>query len=836
MKKTLLLMIFLFLYVFSGSVSAASLPDKGASHIYDTAGMIPSDQLKELEQAAGAGAPYMFYIVTIDSLDGEESDVYAKRVYDTWSLQADDVLVLLSKTDRRIQLYFINVPLQKKLDALPIDYAGSEYTTRQSIDRFLGKNFTPMAKQGDFGSGLLQMVGAMNALPEPEPEVEAPIQQATPDPLLVAPTSQTSLSHDMADFSQREPVNAGRFSLISIIVIISLVLLATGLYAWIRFKKRTALKHNVLSMAEDTSVELFRAQETLKPLVQLYGAPPSAEASLLPLSRAIDQQAQVVQQLIVSIRNLQLGIVTSKGIAELDQFAKTVSEQHNHARKRSQSAKELAELDQTNSQVVKEMQAAIQLLIERVTEQSNVYQLSLRIIRHEIEVNKEKTDAVYKQQLSELIDASEMLIPQREQTALHNHLLDELPDFITEQKSGLANIDKLENSIKAMMQQNNLKLIEFNPFERTACAAAEHKQLIVSLENGDLKDASDRLAKIRSALEVANQMVPERLELRNSIEQDMEKLNKFIHSFSLNEAAFQEELRKMKSKFHPSVWTFMPPRYEEAVQSYKKVVTYSETTTLAIEEQRYIAAREQLDTMIYLSEQAALAMQDCMLAYERSLQLLAGIQQAHSDTWREFQSADSLLSAQNLSPRSGPGGMLNNASDSIRKDKEKLDLLLTSNQISLDDAEIQQQSIRGNVSTFVSDVQRVVQEKQQAERRIREIQNRYESVYARTRHRSVSSNHSSSYQSNMSQIDNLIMLGLYMEAMNLIDDADHNINQMQSEYDSIIREEQRQEDERRRQEEEHRRQQESISSSPSPPSSGGDSFSPPSGSSGGDNW
>ncbi|MGO4106225.1 TPM domain-containing protein [Paenibacillus sp. YAF4_2] len=834
MKKTLLPMIFLFLCMFAGTVSAASLPDKGASHIYDTAGMIPSEQVKELELAAGAGAPYMFYILTVDSLEGEESDVYAKRVYDTWSLHADDILVLLSKTDRRIQLYFINVPLQKKLDALPIDYAGSEYSSRPSIDRFIGKTFTPLAKQGDFGSGLLGIVGAMNALPVPE--APAPIEQITPDPLWVAPTSQPSHSQVIPDFSQREPVNAGRFPLISIIVIISLVLIATVLYVLIRFKKRTALKRNILSMAEDTSVELLRAQETLKPLVQLYGAPPSAEVKLLPLSRAIDQQAEVVQQLIVSIRNLQIGIVTRKGTAELDHFAKTVSDQNNHAKQHSQSANELAELDQTNSQVVKEMQAAIQVLTKRVNEQANIYQLSLRIIRNEIEANKEKTDAVHKQQLSELIDAAEILTAQHEQTDLHNQLLDKLPDFIAEQKSGQAKIDKLEASIKAQMQENHLKLVEFNPFERTAYAAAEHKQLIISLENGDLKDASDRLANIRGALEVASQMVPERLELRTSVQQDMQKMNRFIQSFSLNEDAFQEEFRKIKSKFHPSVWTFMPSKYEQAVQSYKQVVSYSETTTLAINEQRYNAAREQLYSMISLSEQATLAMQDCMLAYERSLQRLAGIQQAHSDTWREFKSADTLFLAQNLSPRSGPGSMLNNASDIIRKDKERLDLLFTSYQISLDDAEILQQTINGNVNTFTREVQRVVQEKQQAERRIREIQNRYESVYARTRHRSVSSSHSSSYQSSMSQIDNLIMLGLYMEAMNLIDDADHNINQMQSEYDNIIREEQRQEDERRRQEEEHRRQQESISSSPSPPSSGGDSYSPPSGSSGGDNW
>ncbi|CAM3250096.1 TPM domain-containing protein [Paenibacillus lupini] len=834
MKKTIFLTILLFLCVFAGMVSAASLPDKGTPHIYDTAGMIPSEQLKDLEMAAGAGAPYMFYILTIDSLDGEESDVYAKNVYDTWSLQADDIIVLLSKTDRRIQLYFMNVPLQKKLDALPIDYAGSEYTTRQSIDRFLGKNFTPMAKQGDFGSGLLQMVSAMNVLPEPE--VEAPIQPATPDPLLVAPPSQHSPLQVIPDLSQREPVNAGRFPLISIIVIISLVILAAGLYVLIRFKKRTTLKRNVLSLAEDTSVELFRAQETLKPLVQLYGAPPSAEVKLLPLSRAIDQQAQIVQQLIVSISNLHIGIVTRKGTAELDQFAKTVSDQNNHAKQHSQSANELAELDQTNNQIVKEMQAVIQALSGRVSELANVYQLSLRMMRNEIEVNKEKTDAVYKQQLSELIDATELLIPQHEQTTLHNQLLDKLPDFIAEQKSGLAKINELEASIKAQMQQNQLQLVEFNPFERTAYAAVEHKQLIVSLENGDLRDASDRLANIRGALDIARQMVPQRLELRASVMQDMERMKKFVQSFSLNEEAFQEELRKMKSKFHPSVWTFMPPKYEEAVQTYRDVVSYSETTTLAINEQRYNASREQLDNMITLSEQATLAMKDCMLAYDRSLQHLAGIQHAHSDTWRKFQTADTLLTAQHLSPQSGPGSMLNNASDIIRKDKERLDHHLASNQISLDDAESQQQSIDRNVNTFVTDVERVVQEKQQAERRIREIQNRYESVYARTRHRSVSSNHSSSYQSNMSQIDNLIMLGLYMEAMNLIDDADHNINQMQFEYDNIIREEQRQEDERRRQEEEQRRQQESISSSPSPPSSGGDSYSPPSGSSGGDNW
>ncbi|WP_145949635.1 TPM domain-containing protein [Paenibacillus sp. Y412MC10] len=830
MRKTLVVTFVFFLTLFMGIASAAELPEKGTAHIYDTAGMIPKDEIKTLEQAAGAGDPYSFYVLTVESLENSTSESYAEQAYKKWSLHADDVLILLSKSEHRIQLYFENAPLQKKLDALPQNYAGGDYAKRPSIDRFIGKNFTPLAKKGDFGAGLLKLIDEASLLPTPKPEApvsptSSSVHQSQPSPLIEP------------DVPLKEPMNVGRTILITMAFIIGALFIGIGLVMLTRYNKRTAMKRNVLSEAQKVSVDLLHQQEMLKPLLELYSGP-AADQKLVPLAAVIDRQAEKVQKLIEQISSYKIVFFSGSGNAGIEELSQMAFKLKTETMQTGEHAIELVHLDKTNSQEVNEVQSAIQALEEKAKDLADHYLLSLGKIKEEIKQSKEKAAEIYKAQISDLIDAPALLETERDKIALHHSLLDSIPDLLTDLKEFPDKIYAMETDIKTKLEENQLKLVEFNPYERTASASETHKMFADALKRGDLQEAQSKREQIREVLEVVNQMIPQRLKLRASIEQDMEAMRTFMDSFSPSEDAFNEVLQKLERQFHESVWSDLPARYQTAVQTEVEMVVCASNVNHNYTEQRYNEARKQLNRLMELSTKAQDALEDAMQGYKRAAQRLEGIRSAASESWSQYQSAENAISFNSISFQNGPGTLLVSKSEAIRRDKDKFERIASSNRISLDEMENLQKSMSNDVNTYANDVDRLVKEKQQAERQLRETRARYEAVQARTISRNISGSYSSNYHSNMSDINKLLMLGLYAEAINLISDADRNINLMQSAYDEIIREEQRhQEEERRRQEEEQRRRdEETRRQQESNSSTGSDSYGSPTGSTGGDNW
>ncbi|WJH35067.1 TPM domain-containing protein [Paenibacillus sp. CC-CFT747] len=124
--------------------------------VHDEAGMFPAGNSKPLEETAQKGA-YTFHILTVTSLKGEEPQAYADRVYREWGLGPEDILLLLSRTDRRVELNFRNPELLRKLEA--------RMGRSQPIDAFVAEEFIPYAQAGDFTGGAVNLMRAVQELP-----------------------------------------------------------------------------------------------------------------------------------------------------------------------------------------------------------------------------------------------------------------------------------------------------------------------------------------------------------------------------------------------------------------------------------------------------------------------------------------------------------------------------------------------------------------------------------------------------------------------------------------------------------------------------------------------
>ncbi|MGF7033496.1 putative membrane protein YgcG [Paenibacillus mucilaginosus] len=139
------------------TVFAADVPARGPGHIQDTAGMFPADRVPQLEESAKASV-HPFYILTIESLEGHSSSEYSTSAYKAWGLQQDDILIVLSKTDQRIEMQYHNPQISKQMEQLPEDYDRDGKIDESKIDEFVGKHFTPLAKTGNFAEGVQQLI------------------------------------------------------------------------------------------------------------------------------------------------------------------------------------------------------------------------------------------------------------------------------------------------------------------------------------------------------------------------------------------------------------------------------------------------------------------------------------------------------------------------------------------------------------------------------------------------------------------------------------------------------------------------------------------------------
>lgn len=97
MKKVVsyVLLCTILLFSMANPIHAAAIPEKNG-HIVDTANMIPTHKIALMQKVIDDSS-YSFYILSIESLEGESSSKYATTVYNKWQLGKNDILLFLSK-------------------------------------------------------------------------------------------------------------------------------------------------------------------------------------------------------------------------------------------------------------------------------------------------------------------------------------------------------------------------------------------------------------------------------------------------------------------------------------------------------------------------------------------------------------------------------------------------------------------------------------------------------------------------------------------------------------------------------------------------------------------
>lgn len=156
--RIVMLLLVIMMSAGPGTARAEGIPAKDGL-VQDTAQMLSKKSIASIEKAA-KGKLYTFYLLTVDSLNGKAPATYANDVYEHWELGADDILLLISKQERRVEMNFNNPSLQAAIDAK----VGIRGDAAGSLTSWLDTHFIPKAKEGDFAAASVSVMKSTHAL------------------------------------------------------------------------------------------------------------------------------------------------------------------------------------------------------------------------------------------------------------------------------------------------------------------------------------------------------------------------------------------------------------------------------------------------------------------------------------------------------------------------------------------------------------------------------------------------------------------------------------------------------------------------------------------------
>jgi uncharacterized protein len=153
------------------STAWAQMPARPEGPVADYADILPADAEAQLDAklrtwTEQTGRPIV--VATVTSLDGEEIEPYAVRMFETWGIGPADtdqgILLLVAPNERKVRI--------------EVGYGLSEYVTDILSGRIIRTDITPRFKAGDFPGGINAGVDALIAQLSKSPEDAKAIAQA----------------------------------------------------------------------------------------------------------------------------------------------------------------------------------------------------------------------------------------------------------------------------------------------------------------------------------------------------------------------------------------------------------------------------------------------------------------------------------------------------------------------------------------------------------------------------------------------------------------------------------------------------------------------------------
>lgn len=778
-----LAVILLFTILLPNVIYADAIPAKDG-YVQDLAGMIPKESISAVEQAA-QGELYQFYLLTINSLDGEDPADYATSVYQAWGLTADDILLLISNEEHRVEMNFNNSALQAKIDALSEDY-NDDGSNQSKLSEFVDKHFIPQARDGDFAGASITLMNATNSL-------TAPASSVSPTPAPDTSEQPSKPSAPIAGSPSNSSVTSSTSSmdipwlLIAVLVIVVIAGLALGymLLGNIRNKK-------LQKQIPEIMAHLNRSSERIQSYTVLY------QGETQKTANAIDQQlTQLLLQLKTELEQLtQLSFISCiyrHTHTKLKEARNTITQKEQAAEELLQRIIDIEDTEkQVSSGLIKEQSSLGQvqdaLSHEIQTRQWALAQLTVRAKQLEQEFQRiDEMDAFDPLQANTLfLEAQNQLDKLEQDVAAVAQYAQAYRDFSNE---AATHRDRFESIIK----EHQLKLVHIDPYGRIEQAHAANEQLFVQLQDGAIPECDKLAEQIRQLLTDSVQMVQRLADLKVKNAADIEIAAKKLAAYPAEDRQLHELTERIRPLYRTKHWQAPWQQYldilhvlPQAEQQLRQVRTWCE-----IDVQEYVQAREALD-LIFKN------LQERDQRAQQYTELIRGLDQTLADCKRQYAAGEkALLSGNQVIARNQLIHKWNQLEQELKQLQQSIHHMLADAPYDMELLKELCVRFLHQAEDYLQDVERTAALKRNAEARIAEMERNFMSVTGRTRGKINVSRFNGQYAEIQSRTRQLMSQGRYEDAVYQVGLMAGIIASMNSAYESVLAEERRQEAARR---------------------------------------
>lgn len=712
MRKILALVLLFSLLGIPG-VYAADIPAQQGV-VTDGAGLLTAQEADAITRLAATDR-YTVHVLTIDSLDGADSAGYAEDVYNAWGLKARDILLLIAYNDQQTEISFNNPGLQNALNASQ-NLGGASGSA--AITALLENYFNPYARDGDFAGGISSVIRELQAAGSGSGGVAGGtggtaggVSGGTGG--VPGGTGGASGSSGAGTAGNSGNKGGGLPFLTLAAIVLGAAVLLLLLYVLITGMRRRKGLAGQQELLADLLVRANRALESLQPfqgivqgktgemvegiskrltsqLVEISALQTAGQGALPPFYRlsalkaAADQLQQTEGKFRASLEEEE------KRIAVISDADRNVKQQITELKQ------DAPELDGQLQQAVKETGYALQDIAEDLqelaAETSKADQLEL-------------FDPIAAQDITgDAQERQEQIEKDLQDVEVYDDKLKNFPGVLAAARSRIA----------GLIEQNSLQNMKVKPYDSLEQASAAAGTLEAPLRSGDMDEVRRIGAALDALLAEAVAMTERQAMLRENNRRDLETVRSKWGSLTQRRNELQSKLSEAQNQFVRQHLTPLESMLEETGADLRQgagEVPQIETWTSDARGE-YENARSGLDRLLALQDETDGKFSSMENNLNSLYERLDSLRRLFSEGQSRVDAAQSLLHSRGIASQS-------RFQLSLLPEYDELKQRLSARPYNLDELESTGRSYASQISNFVEEANRLVRQKEEAERAAR---------------------------------------------------------------------------------------------------------------------
>lgn len=754
--------LFLFFLLLSSIAYAAQAPER-AGIVTDPIGLFTDREIAQLESAL-SGKEYDLYVLTASGLEESEGEALAWEAYDGWGLQGNELMLVITIDPNYVHLVFDNITLRNQIAR---SKAGD-------VTGVIERSFVPLASEGRIVDGVIALHDMILSIAAQNPSSSGNSSQGNVTPVPSNPTSPSTGTNTTASGSNTYAI---LFSLVGIVLIV-VIFIAYAFYRRSMLRKKL---HDCVATLEKSMQltnrlvlsELFQELEQGFIQGETKKKLESLEQEIMPLRQQIQSVHQQAKEQKASIFAL------SSFARVLDQLKSTAQKL---LKESNRYATEIEQLENATVEVRRQVQLAkerAQVLEKEVEQWASTTSFPLQTLRKQLQAALDATNSADHHDEFDILQAKkDVEIALQRLDEVDHHLkqliedkkkLEELPEYIS----------NIEREQRFIVDKEKLLLVDANPFEYLEKARRLLPRMHELLEDGNSIELRLTINTAQQHIEDAVTVVQQMIEHREMAKQTLQKIAETRDQLAQIDQVYTREMNRLKQQYVQRHLDELEQYYielknikQQLVELYEQIKKDNEETVqhYARAYQRSLMALDLITKAIDLNEK--------VISYVTKLDArLAQAKQELASLRSRFLKA--VTTFEQLRLQRNPFA---NHITTLEHKLQNLDLWLRQAPYDLAHIETEMNTFRAEVDAFAKAVDELVKEKQKAERQLREFQD----LYARSRSRYGPyirlSSYNSTYEQMTRNIQQLIMMGMFAEAIKEISSGQTIIQQMEKEY------------------------------------------------------